>query len=87
MWFPVMFCKLGAISNIFIELWEDFNGVDDDVRMVTPELPTWQDCHELWSKKRRRQMREAELAGKVMPMKLPGRVPPYDDSIDNAGGG
>lgn len=72
----------------YIELWEDVNGVHDDVvRMVTPELPTWQDCHELWSKKRRRQMREAELAGKVMPMKLPGRVPPYDDSIDNAGGG
>lgn len=25
-----------------------------------PTLPTWQDCHELWSKKRRRQMREQE---------------------------
>jgi len=23
-------------------------------------LPTWQDCHELWSKKRRRQMREQQ---------------------------
>jgi hypothetical protein len=26
--------------------------------MPPPELPTYQDCHELWSKKRRRQMRE-----------------------------
>ncbi|XP_046436885.1 cyclin-dependent kinase 12-like isoform X4 [Daphnia pulex] len=25
-----------------------------------PILPTWQDCHELWSKKRRRQMREQQ---------------------------
>ncbi|XP_063972966.1 cyclin-dependent kinase 12 isoform X2 [Diachasmimorpha longicaudata] len=31
--------------------------------MPAPELPTWQDCHELWSKKRRKQMREqAETA-------------------------
>lgn len=29
-------------------------------RMPTPKLPTWQDCHELWSKKRRRQLREQE---------------------------
>ncbi|KMZ01019.1 cyclin-dependent kinase 12 [Drosophila simulans] len=28
--------------------------------MPTPQLPTWQDCHELWSKKRRRQMREQQ---------------------------
>ena len=27
-------------------------------RMGPPELPTYQDCHELWSKKRRRQLRE-----------------------------
>lgn len=29
-------------------------------RISAPELPTWQDCHELWSKKRKRQMREQE---------------------------
>ena len=29
-------------------------------RMPPPELPKNQDCHELWSKKRRRQMRELE---------------------------
>lgn len=28
--------------------------------MPTPPLPTWQDCHELWSKKRRRQLREQQ---------------------------
>lgn len=28
--------------------------------MPAPELPTWQDCHELWSKQRRRQQREAD---------------------------
>ncbi|XP_043281909.1 cyclin-dependent kinase 12 [Venturia canescens] len=27
-------------------------------QMPPPQLPTWQDCHELWSKKRRRQFRE-----------------------------
>lgn len=29
-------------------------------QMPGPELPTWQDCHELWSKQRRRQQREQE---------------------------
>lgn len=32
----------------------------DPERMPAPELPKHQDCHELWSKKRRRQMREAQ---------------------------
>ncbi|KAF6209831.1 hypothetical protein GE061_015583 [Apolygus lucorum] len=27
-------------------------------KMMPPQLPTWQDCHELWSKKQRRQMKE-----------------------------
>ncbi|KAG8284182.1 Cyclin-dependent kinase 12 [Homalodisca vitripennis] len=53
-------------------------------RMEAPELPTWQDCHELWSKKRRRQIREAEMAGKN---KMQTRMPPFDDCMDNAGGG
>ncbi|XP_054285526.1 cyclin-dependent kinase 12-like isoform X2 [Macrosteles quadrilineatus] len=56
-------------------------------RMVAPELPTWQDCHELWSKKRRRQMREAELTGKPMPSKMQTRMHPYDENMENAGGG
>ncbi|XP_028159844.1 cyclin-dependent kinase 12-like isoform X1 [Ostrinia furnacalis] len=29
-------------------------------QMGAPSLPTWQDCHELWSKQRRRQQREQE---------------------------
>lgn len=27
-------------------------------RIEVPILPTWQDCHELWIKNRKRQMRE-----------------------------
>lgn len=27
-------------------------------RMDVTALPTWQDCHELWSKKRKRERRE-----------------------------
>merc|ERR1719433_1022374 len=41
--------------------------VDPD-KMPVPELPTHQDCHELWSKKRRRQMREAEIATANQPL-------------------
>ncbi|CAH2263196.1 jg24015 [Pararge aegeria aegeria] len=33
-------------------------------QMPAPELPTWQDCHELWSKQRRRQQREQEQQSK-----------------------
>ncbi|XP_066253229.1 cyclin-dependent kinase 12 isoform X1 [Euwallacea similis] len=29
-------------------------------QIQAPELPTWQDCHELWSKKRKRQIREQQ---------------------------
>lgn len=35
--------------------------------MSAPELPTWQDCHELWSKKRRRQLREQQEAMQNLP--------------------
>jgi cyclin-dependent kinase 12/13 len=33
-----------------------------------PDLPKEQDCHELWSKKRRRQKREAAQAGPSVPV-------------------
>ncbi|XP_049873608.1 cyclin-dependent kinase 12 isoform X2 [Pectinophora gossypiella] len=33
-------------------------------QMTAPELPTWQDCHELWSKQRRRQQREQDQQSK-----------------------
>lgn len=32
-------------------------------------LPTWQDCHELWLKKRRRQMKEQEASQNLPPGK------------------
>lgn len=28
--------------------------------MPAPILPTWQDCHEMWSKKRRRQHQQQQ---------------------------
>lgn len=42
--------------------------------MEPPSLPTWQDCHELWSKRQRRQKREAAQA------QLSGSVPPQSGS-------
>lgn len=36
-------------------------------RISAPELPTWQDCHELWSKKRKRQIREQAEAMQSLP--------------------
>lgn len=37
------------------------------IRMPVPKLPTWQDCHELWSKKRRRQIREQQESLQNLP--------------------
>ncbi|XP_062561171.1 cyclin-dependent kinase 12 isoform X2 [Armigeres subalbatus] len=36
-------------------------------QMPPPKLPTWQDCHELWSKKRRRQLREQQESAANLP--------------------
>uniref|UniRef100_A0A2M4A8T8 Cyclin-dependent kinase 12 n=1 Tax=Anopheles triannulatus TaxID=58253 RepID=A0A2M4A8T8_9DIPT len=36
-------------------------------QLTPPQLPTWQDCHELWSKKRRRQLREQQEAAQNLP--------------------
>ncbi|XP_044753976.1 cyclin-dependent kinase 12 isoform X1 [Coccinella septempunctata] len=36
-------------------------------QISAPELPTWQDCHELWSKKRKRQQREQHDAMLNLP--------------------
>ncbi|XP_048451593.1 cyclin-dependent kinase 13-like, partial [Rhincodon typus] len=36
-------------------LQSDFLREVDPTKMPPPDLPHWQDCHELWSKKRRRQ--------------------------------
>uniref|UniRef100_A0A1B6D7P7 Cyclin-dependent kinase 12 n=2 Tax=Clastoptera arizonana TaxID=38151 RepID=A0A1B6D7P7_9HEMI len=58
-------------------------------RMSPPELPFWQDCHELWSKKRRRQMREQQdvPAGRpVPPTTRNNRNMPFVDDMETAGG-
>ncbi|XP_058837777.1 cyclin-dependent kinase 12 isoform X2 [Topomyia yanbarensis] len=41
-------------------------------QLPPPKLPTWQDCHELWSKKRRRQLREQQESAANLP---PGKPP------------
>lgn len=55
--------------------------------MVPPELPTWQDCHEMWSKKRRKQQREEAMQaipGKSAPAKIKSFQ--FDDSMEISGG-
>jgi cyclin-dependent kinase 12/13 len=67
--------------------------VDPD-KMVPPDLPTWQDCHELWSKKMRRQIREQQeaqqnlppgkpLPGAAAPPSQPTRTDPFDPSLSS----
>ncbi|XP_072531801.1 uncharacterized protein cdk12 [Salminus brasiliensis] len=50
----------------------------DPSKMSPPDLPHWQDCHELWSKKRRRQ-RQSGVSEDVpipkVPQKDPGGAP------------
>lgn len=62
-----------ALSSEFLK------DVDPD-KMPPPDLPLWQDCHELWSKKRRRQKQmPEELAAPKAPRKELG----LDDSRSN----
>ncbi|XP_040287251.1 cyclin-dependent kinase 13 [Bufo bufo] len=42
----------------------------DPTKMAPPDLPLWQDCHELWSKKRRRQ-KQMGMVDDVTAPKLP----------------
>ncbi|CAB3227280.1 unnamed protein product [Arctia plantaginis] len=54
-------------------------------QMPAPELPTWQDCHELWSKQRRRQQREQEQAqaqAKGKPYGFDDKDQPRNDAQD-----
>ncbi|XP_051519538.1 cyclin-dependent kinase 12-like isoform X2 [Myxocyprinus asiaticus] len=52
-------------------------------KMPPPDLPHWQDCHELWSKKRRRQ-RQSGVSEDVpvakVPRKEPGGAPGGENS-------
>lgn len=56
--------------------------------MSAPELPTWQDCHELWSKKRRKQLREQQESLQNLPPGKPtlGRIPKALDDSTEVGG-
>ncbi|XP_077591680.1 cyclin-dependent kinase 13 isoform X2 [Stigmatopora nigra] len=54
--------------------------VDPD-KMPPPDLPLWQDCHELWSKKRRRQKQVPEDL--ALPPKAPRKELGLDDSRSN----
>lgn len=50
-------------------------------RIQAPELPTWQDCHELWSKKRKRQIREQQES----ILNLPPGKPSLGSRTDKTG--
>ncbi|XP_026147982.1 cyclin-dependent kinase 13 [Mastacembelus armatus] len=58
---------------------EFLKDVDPD-KMPPPDLPLWQDCHELWSKKRRRQKQMTEELGAP---KVPRKELGLDDSRSN----
>uniref|UniRef100_A0A8B9LJS0 Cyclin-dependent kinase 13 n=1 Tax=Astyanax mexicanus TaxID=7994 RepID=A0A8B9LJS0_ASTMX len=58
----------------------DFLRDVDPAKMPPPDLPLWQDCHELWSKKRRRQKQMPEEL--VVP-KAPRKELGMDDSRSN----
>ncbi|XP_053570541.1 cyclin-dependent kinase 13 [Bombina bombina] len=52
----------------------------DPTKMQPPDLPLWQDCHELWSKKRRRQ-KQMGLNDDVVAPKVPRKE--LSDSRNN----
>nr|XP_020456495.1 cyclin-dependent kinase 13-like [Monopterus albus] len=58
---------------------EFLKDVDPD-KMPPPDLPLWQDCHELWSKKRRRQKQMPE---ELTAPKVPRKELGLDDSRSN----
>ncbi|XP_036143600.1 cyclin-dependent kinase 12 isoform X2 [Monomorium pharaonis] len=58
-------------------------------QMPAPQLPTWQDCHELWSKKRKRLLREQQesVAAKLPPLlPYPNKGGPNKDDLSDVGG-
>ncbi|XP_039311953.1 cyclin-dependent kinase 12 isoform X2 [Solenopsis invicta] len=58
-------------------------------QMPAPQLPTWQDCHELWSKKRKRLLREQQesVAAKLPPLlPFPNKGGPNKDDLSDVGG-
>ncbi|XP_076265488.1 cyclin-dependent kinase 12 isoform X4 [Rhynchophorus ferrugineus] len=59
-------------------------------QIQAPELPTWQDCHELWSKKRKKQIREQQESMQNLPPGKPALLTRGDrlnnKPEDNEGG-
>ncbi|XP_029663193.1 cyclin-dependent kinase 12 isoform X2 [Formica exsecta] len=57
-------------------------------QMPAPQLPTWQDCHELWSKKRKRLLREQQesAAAKMPLLPFPNKGGPHKDDLSDVGG-
>ncbi|XP_052896436.1 cyclin-dependent kinase 12 isoform X2 [Anopheles moucheti] len=55
-------------------------------QLPPPQLPTWQDCHELWSKKRRRQLREQQESSLNLPPGKPSGSTIKLDGITLPGG-
>lgn len=55
-------------------------------RISAPELPTWQDCHELWWKKRKKALQNLP-PGKPPVLGRDGKpfIPKPDDSMDVGG--
>ncbi|KAL3219956.1 hypothetical protein MRX96_005704 [Rhipicephalus microplus] len=58
-------------------------------RMAPPDLPHWQDCHEMWSKRRRRQLRlEQDMAatssGPLLSTGLPMNLGGGGNSVHSA---
>ncbi|KAM4622828.1 cyclin-dependent kinase 12 isoform 2-T2 [Discoglossus pictus] len=67
-------------------LLSDFLKDVDISKMAPPDLPHWQDCHELWSKKRRRQRQSGIVIEDPPTVKAPRKenvAPPCADPIKN----
>ncbi|KAG9474090.1 hypothetical protein GDO78_004404 [Eleutherodactylus coqui] len=67
-------------------LLSDFLKDVDVHKMPPPDLPHWQDCHELWSKKRRRQRQSGIVVEEPPAIKAPRKesvTAPVADPIKN----
>ncbi|XP_032683847.1 cyclin-dependent kinase 12-like isoform X3 [Odontomachus brunneus] len=57
-------------------------------QMPAPQLPTWQDCHELWWKKRKRLLKEQQdnATTKMPLLPFPNKGGPHKDDLSDVGG-
>ncbi|CAH2302298.1 cyclin-dependent kinase 12 isoform X1 [Pelobates cultripes] len=63
-------------------LQSDFLKDVDVDKMAPPDLPSWQDCHELWSKKRRRQRQSGIIIDEPPAIKAPRKENVAPQGID-----